>query len=467
MPRVTNVVIVGGGPGGYEAALVARQLGAEVTLVDRDGPGGSAVLTDAVPSKTLVATANAITATASSANLGVLIDGRSPEPSRIGVDLRAVNERIAGLVRAQSDDIRARLLREGITLMPGRGRLDEDANVVVARRDGKEETLEADAVLVATGARPRVLPDALPDGERILTWEQVYGLDEVPERLIVVGSGVTGAEFAGAYHALGSRVVLISSRDRVLPGEDPDAARVLEEVFARRGLEVLGSSRATAARRTDEGVEVTLASGDVVHGSHVLMAVGSLPNTDELGLAAAGVETDDAGFIRVDRVSRTTRRGVYAAGDCTGVLMLASVAAMQGRIAMWHALGDAVTPLELSTVSSTVFTNPEIATVGLTQRDLDAGSFRGDVVLVPLAPNARAKMVEQRDGFVKLFCRRGSRIVAGAVIVGPHASELIHPLTIAVEQRLTVDQLASTFTVYPSLSGSIAEAARRLHIAAE
>jgi dihydrolipoamide dehydrogenase len=464
---MTSVVIVGGGPGGYEAALVARQLGADVTLVDRDGPGGSAVLTDAVPSKTLVATANAITAAASSANLGVLIDGRSPEPSRIGVDLRAVNERISGLVRAQSDDIRARLLREGITLMPGRGRLDGDANVVVARRDGKEETLGADAVLIATGARPRVLPDAQPDGERILTWEQVYALDEVPERLIVVGSGVTGAEFAGAYHALGSRVVLISSRDRVLPGEDPDAARVLEEVFVRRGLEVLGSSRASAARRTDDGVEVTLASGDVVHGSHVLMAVGSLPNTDDLGLAAAGVETDDGGFIRVDRVSRTTRRGVYAAGDCTGVLMLASVAAMQGRIAMWHALGDAVTPLELTTVSSTVFTNPEIATVGLTQRDLDAGTFRGDVVLVPLAPNARAKMVEQRDGFVKLFCRRGSRIVAGAVIVGPHASELIHPLTIAVEQRLTVDQLASTFTVYPSLSGSIAEAARRLHIAGE
>lgn len=464
---MTSVVIVGGGPGGYEAALVARQLGADVTLVDRDGPGGSAVLTDAVPSKTLVATANAITAAASSANLGVLIDGRSPEPSRIGVDLRAVNERIAGLVRAQSDDIRARLLREGVTLMPGVGRLDEDANVVVARRDGKEETLAADAVLLATGARPRVLADAMPDGERILTWEQVYGLDEVPERLIVVGSGVTGAEFAGAYHALGSRVVLISSRDRVLPGEDPDAARVLEEVFVRRGLEVLGSSRATAARRTDDGVEVTLASGDVVRGSHVLMAVGSLPNTDALGLAPAAVEADGGGFIRVDRVSRTSRRGVYAAGDCTGVLMLASVAAMQGRIAMWHALGDAVTPLELTTVSSTVFTNPEIATVGLTQRDLDAGTFRGDVVLVPLAPNARAKMVEQRDGFVKLFCRRGSRIVAGAVIVGPHASELIHPLTIAVEQRLTVDQLASTFTVYPSLSGSIAEAARRLHIAAE
>ena len=467
MPRVTSVVIVGGGPGGYEAALVARQLGADVTVVDRDGIGGSAVLTDCVPSKALIATANVITDAAYSANLGVLIDGRTPDPSLVGVDLKAVNERILGLARSQSDDIRDRLLRDGIRIMPGRGRLDEDGNVVVHRRDGKEEVLEADTVLLATGARPRVLPDAEPDGERILTWEQVYDLGEVPERLIVVGSGVTGAEFASAYHALGSRVVLISSREHVLPGEDPDAARVIEEVYARRGLEVIGSSRATAARRTDDGVEVTLSTGRVVTGSHVLMAVGSLPNTDDLGLAEAGVETDDAGFVRVDRVSRTTRRGVYAAGDCTGVLMLASVAAMQGRIAMWHALGDAVTPIELAHVSSTVFTNPEIATVGLGQKDLDAGTFRGDVVLLPLAPNARAKMAEQHDGFVKLFCRRGSRIVAGAVVVGPHASELIHPLTIAVEQRLTVDQLASTFTVYPSLSGSVAEAARRLHIAAE
>ena len=464
---MSSVIVVGGGPGGYEAALVARQLGADVTLVDSDGIGGSAVWTDCVPSKTLIATADVITTAASGAGLGVLIDGRPADPALFGSDLLAVNERILALVRAQSDDIRDRLMADGITLLPGRGRLDVDGNVVVHRRDGRQETLSAETVLLATGARPRTLPDAEPDGERILTWEQVYRLHEVPERLIVVGSGVTGAEFAGAYHALGSRVALVSSRDRVLPGEDPDAARLIEDVYARRGLEVIGSSRAIAARRTDNGVEVTLSTGEVITGSHVLMAVGSLPNTDDLGLADAGIDTSEAGFIKVDRVSRTSRRGIYAAGDCTGVLMLASVAAMQGRIAMWHALGDAVTPLELSTVSSTIFTHPEIATVGLTQRDLDEGRFRGDVVLVPLAPNARAKMAEQRDGFVKLLCRRGSRIVAGAVIVGPHASELIYPLTIAVEQPLTVDQLASTFTVYPSLSGSIAEAARRLHIAAE
>jgi pyruvate/2-oxoglutarate dehydrogenase complex dihydrolipoamide dehydrogenase (E3) component len=460
-------VIVGGGPGGYEAALVARQLGADVTIVDRDGIGGSAVLTDCVPSKALIATANVLTESGSSAELGVLIHGLRPDPSLVGVELSAVNARIKGLAAQQSADIRLRLELEGIEIVDGAGRLNDSGHVIVDKRDGSEVILEPDVMLISTGARPRVLAEAEPDGERILTWEQVYDLPEVPERLIVVGSGVTGAEFAGAYHALGSRVVLISSREHVLPSEDPDAAKVLEEVYRRRGLEVRNKSRAVAARRTAEGVEVTLSTGETVSGSHVLMAVGSLPNTDSLHLDAVGVDVDERGFIKVDRVSRTSRHGVYAAGDCTGVLMLASVAAMQGRIAMWHALGDAVTPIELTQVSSTVFTNPEIATVGLTQADLDAGRFRGDVVMVPLAPNARAKMENHTDGFVKLFCRRGSRLVAGAVIVSPYASELILPLTIAVEQRLTVDQLASTFTVYPSLSGSIAEAARRLHVAAE
>ncbi|CAB4971710.1 MAG: NAD(P)H-quinone dehydrogenase [Actinobacteria bacterium] len=467
---MTSVVVIGGGPAGYEAALVARQLGAQVVLIERDGIGGSAVLTDCVPSKTLIATADVITRTRESHALGVLINGSESRDATITVNLPTVNARVMELAHAQSDDIEARLIREGVTVLRGRARLtgpQEVAFTAAAGSGDADRRIAADTILIATGARPRTLADALPDDERILTWEQIYDLRELPERLIVVGSGVTGAEFASAYHALGSDVVLVSSRDRVLPGEDPDAAAVLEEVFARRGLEVVGRARAVSAVRTHSGVEVTLEDGRVLAGSHVLMAVGSLPNTDELGLDEAGVDIDSAGFITVDRVSRTSARGVYAAGDCTGVFMLASVAAMQGRIAMWHALGDAVAPLDRTMVSSTVFTDPEIATVGLTQKDLDDGTLRGDVIMLPLATNARAKMQDIDDGFVKIICRRGTRIVAGAVVVGPHASELIHALTLAVDQRLTVDQLALTFTVYPSLSGSIGEAARRLHIAAE
>ena len=257
-------------------------------------------------------------------------------------------------------------------------------------------------------------------------------------------------------------MTLVSSRDRVLPGEDADAAQVLEDVFRRRGMTVLSRSRAAAVRRSGDGVVVTLTDGRTVEGSHCLMAVGSVPNTADLGLAEAGV-TLDRGFVVVDRVSRTTARGVYAAGDCTGLLMLASVAAMQGRIAMWHALGEAVSPLRLRTVSSTVFTDPEIATVGITQQAVDSGQVGARVIKLPLATNARAKMQGVQDGFVKLFCAPGTGIVIGGVVVAPRASELIFPVGLAVDLGLTVDQVAHTFTVYPSLSGSVAEAARQLY----
>ena len=279
----------------------------------------------------------------------------------------------------------------------------------------------------------------------------------------MVGSGVTGAEFASAYLALGVPVTLVSSRDRVLPGEDADASLVLQEVSERRGMKVLSKSRMESVTRDGDVVTVTLTDGRTVQGSHCILALGSVPNTADLGLEESGVVLKDGGFVNVDRVSRTSARGVYAAGDCTGVLMLASVAAMQGRIAMWHFLGDTVHPLDLKKVSSNVFTAPEIATVGWSQQDVDAGEIQAEVVMLPLGGNPRAKMQGVRDGFVKLFCRPDTGIVVGGVVVGPRASELIHPVALAVAESITADQLAQTFTVYPSMSGSIAEAARRLH----
>ncbi|MDP3893508.1 NAD(P)H-quinone dehydrogenase [Nocardioides sp.] len=461
---MSHVVIIGGGPGGYESAHVAAQLGAEVTMVDTDGPGGSAVLTDCVPSKTLIATSELMTEVRDAAELGVSFeDSEGETATSVKVDLARINARVKRLAADQSTDIERRLVRDGVRIVRGRGRLDGPDRVVATLPDGSEETIEAGAILVATGAAPRTLPSAQPDGERILTWEQVYDLDEVPEKLVVVGSGVTGAEFASAYLALGIDVTLVSSRDRVLPGEDADASLVLEEVLKRRGMNVLSESRMESVTRSGDTVTVTLTDGRAVEASHCILALGSIPNTSDLGLEENGVICKDGGFVNVDRVSRTSARGVYAAGDCTGVLMLASVAAMQGRIAMWHYLGDAVTPLDLKKVSSNVFTAPEIATVGWSQQAVDAGEIDAQVVMLPLSGNARAKMQGVRDGFVKLFCRPGTGIVVGGVVVGPRASELIHPVSLAVAESLTADQLAGAFTVYPSMSGSIAEAARRLH----
>ncbi|KAA1026140.1 Dihydrolipoamide dehydrogenase [Pseudonocardia sp. Ae406_Ps2] len=460
---MTRIVIMGGGPAGYEAALVAAQHGSEVTVVERDGMGGACVVYDCVPSKTFISSAAVRVDLHRAEDLGVLVDrGNS------AVDLPAVNERVKSLALAQSADVRARLENEGVRIIAGTARFAGPAEaraaheVTATHADGTVEDLVADVVLIATGATPRVLDSARPDGDRILDWRQLYDLDELPEHLIVVGSGVTGAEFCSAYVELGCRVSLVSSRDRVLPHEDADAAAVLEEVFADRGVEILAHARADSVENTGDGVRVTLSDGRVVEGSHALMTVGSIPNTAELGLEKIGVETDRGGFVPVDKVSRTSEPGVYAAGDCTGVLMLASVAAMQGRIAMWHALGEGVSPIRLRTVAANVFTRPEIATVGISQNAIDSGEVPARTVMLPLSTNPRAKMRGLRRGFVKLFCRPASGVVIGGVVVAPVASELILPIAMAVQNGLGVDDLAHTFSVYPSLSGSITEAGRQL-----
>ena len=460
---MTRIVIIGGGPAGYEAALVAASLGAQVTVVERDGIGGASVLTDCVPSKTFIASAGVMSSVRDSTGLGV----RGSELATVGIDLAAVNQRVKGLAVAQSADVKARLVGEGVRVVAGQGRLSDEQRGLAEHRvevvdgDGAvTETLECDVVLIATGADPRVLPGAEPDHERILDWRDVYDLQDMPEHLVVVGSGVTGAEFASGYLEAGVPVTLVSSRDRVLPGEDSDAAEVLEEVFQSRGGR-LERGRAGAVRRSEKGVVVELTDGRTVEGSHALMTVGTVPNTAGLNLEQAGVELAPSGHVVVDRVSRTSVPGIYAAGDVTGVFQLASVAAMQGRIAMWHALGEAVTPIRLKTVAANVFTHPEIATVGVQERTLPEGADI-DVVRLPLATNARAKMADLHDGFVKLFARQATGVVVGGVVVAPGASELILPIALAVTKGLTVSDLAQTFAIYPSLSGSITEAGRRL-----
>jgi len=453
----TRIVILGGGPAGYEAALVAAARDAEVTVIDSDGIGGAAVLVDCVPSKTFIASTGVRTELRRAPRLGFDIDIDDAK-----ISLPEINQRVKTLANAQSADINSQLVSAGVEVVAGRGELIDASPglathcVKATAADGTTRTYDADVVLIATGASPRMLPSAQPDGERILTWRQLYDLDTLPDHLIVVGSGVTGAEFVNAYTELGVDVTVVASRDRVLPYEDADAARVLEESFAERGVQLVKNARAESVIRTDSGVLVT------VEGSHALMTIGSVPNTSGLGLERVGIELGRGNYLTVDRVSRTSVPGIYAAGDCTGLLLLASVAAMQGRIAMWHALGEAVSPIRLRTVAAAVFTRPEIAAVGIPQSAIDNGSVLARTIKLPLQTNARAKMSGLRQGFVKIFCRQSTGVVIGGVVVAPIASELILPIAMAVQNRITVNQLAETLSVYPSLSGSITEAARRL-----
>ncbi|OMC32676.1 NAD(P)H-quinone dehydrogenase [Mycobacterium sp. GA-1841] len=462
----TRIVIIGGGPAGYEAALVAAARGPEVahvTVVDSDGIGGACVLWDCVPSKTFIASTGVRTELRRAPNLGYSLDFEQSN-----ISLPQINERVKTLAAAQSVDIAERMRSEGIDLIAGRAELIDDVpgmaqhRVKVTTSEGEVSQLTADVVLIATGASPRVLPNAAPDGDRILNWRQLYDLDTLPDHLVVVGSGVTGAEFVNAYTELGVTVTVVASRDQILPHEDSDAAAVLEEVFSERGVTLVKNARAQSVTRTDSGVRVAMNDGRVVEGSHALMTVGSVPNTGGLGLERVGIELGPGNYLTVDRVSRTSMPGIYAAGDCTGLLPLASVAAMQGRIAMYHALGEAVTPIRLRTVAAAVFTRPEIAAVGVPQAKIDDGSVPARTLTLPLNTNARAKMSSLRRGFVKIFCRPATGVVIGGVVVAPIASELILPIALAVQNGIPVGELAQTFSVYPSLSGSVTEAARQL-----
>lgn len=466
--QTPRIVVLGGGPGGYEAALAGAQQGAQVTLVERTGIGGSAVLTDVVPSKTLIATAEVAGTIRQAGDLGVQfgVPGTDQVVSvpDVSINLAAVNKRLLGLASQQSIDMRRNLEEDGVRIVTGDGRLDGPDAVIVSKDGVDIERLEADTIVVSVGARPRVLPSAQPDGERILTWTELYNLQTIPEHLIVVGSGVTGAEFAAAYRALGAEVTLVSSRDRVLPGEDADAAELIETVFKRNGMTVMSKARAESVTRDGDTVTVTLADGRTVTGSHCLIAVGSIPNTQGIGLEGAGVQLSESGHIRVNRVARTSVSNIYAAGDCTTYVPLASVASMQGRTAVFHAMGDIVNPPEQRNITSNIFTNPEIATVGWSQREFEEGLMNGRIYKVPLSENPRAKMMGVSEGFVKLFARKDSGTIIGGVIVAPKASELIFAIAQAVTNRRTVDQLAQTFPVYPSLMGSVADAARAMHI---
>ncbi|MGV0374696.1 NAD(P)H-quinone dehydrogenase [Corynebacterium hadale] len=458
-----KIVIVGGGPAGYEAALVASNYGAEIIVVEDQGAGGSAIRKDVVPSKSFIAGANIKTDLRRADDMGL-----NHGLGEAHLALSALNNRVVALAAEQSRDIRAQLDRVGVRSIDGRARFTDEQHghtthsLEVECADGTTEHIDCDMVLVCTGASPRVLKGAEPDGERILNWRQMYDLIEMPTHLIVVGSGVTGAEFVSAFAELGVKVTMVASRNRILPHDDADAADVLETVLGNLGVQLEKDARVERVENTGDGVVVHTTDGRAIEGSHVMMSIGSIPNTADLNLEAAGVETTPSGHIHVDRVSRTNVSGIYAAGDCSDLMPLASVAAQQGRIAVDHALGEGVTPLRIKTVGNAVFTRPEIAAVGVTEQQIKDGEVAAEVYKLPLATNARAKMRSLQHGFVKIFARKGSGQVIGGVIVAPTASELIHSLTIAVANNLTVAQLANSMAVYPSLSGSVTEAARRL-----
>jgi pyruvate/2-oxoglutarate dehydrogenase complex dihydrolipoamide dehydrogenase (E3) component len=449
-----RLAIIGGGPAGNTAATHAARLGAEVTLIEQDVVGGAAHLWDCIPSKAMIATGGAMGLVGRAVEMGLA-------PVQATLDPDALRARISAIAARMEGDTRRLLESQGVRLLHGAGCLVGPNAIVVDTADGPVE-LEADAVLLSTGSRPRI-PDWAPiDGERVLTTRQAYPPPQMPEHLVVIGSGVTGVEFVHMFSSLGSRVTLIVSRQQVLPQKDPEVAAALEEELLGRGVALLKGARAVGVDVAGEEVAVRCDDGRVARGSHALLAIGSVPNSEHLGLDAAGVAVDAGGYVPIDGRCRTNVPHIYAAGDLSGKLPLSSVASMQGRKIAEEVMGlhsRSERELDYDKAASAIFTVPEIADVGLAEADAFAEGRKVRVTKVPFSGSPKALIESHTKGFVKIVSDPATGVVLGGSVVGRHAGELISVIAVAVTNGLRVNDIVDSLLVHPSLAEALAEAA--------
>lgn len=451
MTQPTRFLVVGGGPAGTQAATTAATQGAAVTVIEKDIVGGAAHLWDCIPSKTMAASALRQTSVRNAVKLGLIND-----PGKVSTEV--LGDRIAEITADINANWVELLMSQHVEMVLGTGRFTGPNTVVAETMEG-ERLLRFDKALISTGSYPRI-PDWAPvDGKRVLISRDVYDLDAVPEHVVVIGSGVTGVEFTHIFESMGSKVSLVVSRQQILPHRDPEVAAVLEEDFLERGIRLVIGARAEAIDVTEDGVSVRCDDGRVVSGSHTLLAVGSIPLSDGLGLDEAGVELDAGGHIVVDEFQRTSAGHIYAAGDVTGQMPLSSVASMQGRKIARHALGLPVQPLDYRKVAEAIFTEPEIASVGLVEVEAAAEGRKVRTTKVPFTSNARSVLQHFTRGFVKVTSDPATGVVLGGTIVGHRASELIGVIALAVQAGVTAQVLVETLMVHPSMTEAITDAA--------
>jgi dihydrolipoamide dehydrogenase len=422
-------------------------------MIEKDLVGGAAHLRDCIPSKAMIATGGAL--------------GTINEAQRMGLtdvsatlDFDALRHRIDTIGKRLERSTTTLLESQGVTLLKGTGRMVGPHQVIAETANGSIE-LDADVVLIATGSRPRIPEWAHVDGERMLTTRDAYPPSTLPEHLVVIGSGVTGVEFVHMFKSFGSEVTLIVSRQQVLPLKDPEVAAALEADFLARGVHLLKGAKALSGTVSSDGVTIECTDGRVVRGSHALLAIGSIPNTDNLGLSEAGVELID-GYVKINHNCQSSLQHVYAAGDVSGKLPLSSVAALQGRKIAEHAMGLHAGPhrhIDYEKAASAIFTEPEIADVGLAEADAFAMGRKIRVTKVPFSANAKALIEDDSRGFVKIISDPATGVVLGGSIVGRHAAELIAVLSLAVSAGLRVTDLHESLFVHPSMAEALSDAA--------
>ncbi len=455
---VFDVVVIGGGPGGYVAAIRAAQLGLQVALVEKENLGGVCLNWGCIPTKSLLRNAEVIGLLGQGKEFGFSITGFEAD---YGAAMSRSRQVSARLVKGVSVLMR----NNAIEVVEGTATLRSATKVEVALNDGSTRTLDTRNVLLATGGRARSVPGITPDGERVMTYREAIVLDQVPQSVVIVGAGPIGMEFAQIWSTYGAQVTVVEMLSRPLPLEDEEISAVVERAFKKRKIKILTSTRVEGIDATEAGVQVRLSSekdgAQTLDAERVLIAIGIQPNSQDLGLEALGVHTE-RGHVVVDDQMRTNVSGVYAIGDLTGKLALAHVASAQGMVAAEAIAGQDeahARPLEYEMMPRCTYCQPQVASLGLTEAQATERGHQVKAGKFFFLANGKALGLNERDGFVKILADESSGEILGAHMVGPEVTELLPELALARSCELTPDEIARTVHAHPTLSEAIMEAA--------
>ena len=453
-----KIVILGGGPAGYVAALRAAQLGATVTLVEAREIGGTCLNRGCIPTKAMVAAVERLRAARTDAGFGILVGEPRVDMAALVARRRAVTEQL----RAGVEHL---LAARKVELIAGRGRLVSASTVSVSAGrsgddDGDEVEVSGDAVIVATGSEPTMLPIFDVHDPRVVTSDGLLALDVLPASLAIVGGGVIGCEFASIFAELGVRVTVVEMLAQLLPGEDRRAAAALTQAFRKAGVQSRLKARVERLELADpDAVGLTLADGSRVEAALVLVCVGRSPVSRGLGFEEAGLALDEHGFVVTDDTQRTSLDGVFAAGDVCGPPLLAHWAYEQGATAAGNAVSGGRDTVDRRFVPNCIFSHPEVASFGTSEDQAKAANLPITVAQVRFNGNSKAVIEGESDGYIRIIARADDRRVIGAGLVGPHVTELVHELVLAARAGLTLDDVAATIHAHPTLAEAVGEAA--------
>jgi dihydrolipoamide dehydrogenase len=452
-----DLILIGSGPGGYVAAIRAAQLGLSVACVEKDKLGGVCLNIGCIPTKALLSSASFVRETKVAQGHGVTMEGLS-------VALGPAHERSRKVADQLNKGVGYLFKKNGVTPIEGVGRIVEKGKVEVEGADGGRRTIEAPHIIIATGSRPRDLPMLEIDEERI--WSSTGALFQVqaPQSLAVVGAGAVGMEFADIYNAYGSQVHVIEMLDRVLPLEDEESSAAVARSYKKRKMTIRTSTTVQASEITQNGVRLSLtdAAGkeETLEVERVLSAVGRVPNTEGLGLETVGVKLSErGGFIQVDELLRTNVEGVYAIGDVAGPPLLAHKASHEGIVCVEHIAGQGHGTVDYSNIPNCTYAHPEVASVGLTEKQAEEAGHEFEVGKFPWVGIGRAVAAGDTEGFIKVIRDRKYSEILGAHIVGPHATELIAEFVVGRHLEATVEEMERAMHPHPTLSEGVAEGA--------